>query len=348
MRLGLLCLVIGSVAFASNSKLAPPSKNTPVPFDADLFRRDAQVISGHGEFLYWRVQEGALDYALKMRGQAWGPTPSYAQGVFKNGTFNGDPGFRLAMSFFRAPKYWEVKWQYTRLTAAGSNSANAPTAANQFLTGTWPQLIATPLRKARSYLHLNYNTADLLVDRFFNPNPHLRLRLIGGGTVAWMNQDWNIYYSNALGQASHVRNRWKYVGGGFRVGTMVDWYWGLDVYVTALATTGLLMGSYQNQAEQTTSMAVDAADNPSIPVRHSKYQDVRSVYTLQFYFGPSYQKNFTNNRIEVFLGYEINSWFNIHEVYRSTASTAAASKETWINGSGIALQGLTTRLTVDF
>src|SRR3990167_3721294 len=61
----------------------PPEKSQPLPplpFDADLFRRATQVLSFHGEFLFWRVQEGSLDYAMTMRNSAWGPTNSYAQG----------------------------------------------------------------------------------------------------------------------------------------------------------------------------------------------------------------------------------------------------------------------------
>src|SRR5690348_11615708 len=72
----------------------------PPPFDADLYRRDVQAFTLSGEFLYWRVQEGALDYALSMTGTAWGPSECYAQGTYQNATFNGDPGFRMSLRFF--------------------------------------------------------------------------------------------------------------------------------------------------------------------------------------------------------------------------------------------------------
>src|SRR5438132_3804451 len=97
----------------------------PIPFsdecapDADLFRQEAQIFAGNAEFLYWTVAEGDLDYALKMTHAAWGPTPAYAQGRYESANFDMDPGVRVALHYFRAPHYWEVKWQYTRLTSVG-------------------------------------------------------------------------------------------------------------------------------------------------------------------------------------------------------------------------------------
>ena len=328
--------------------LEAKNQSTPPPFDADLFRKDAQVWSGHAEFLFWRVQESSLDYALSMSQSAWGPSNCYASGYFENATFNGDPGFRIGVSFFRAPKYWEVKANYTRLTARGSNSAGKPDPNTQYLTGTWPQVFTNPMAGATSRIHMNYNVADLLVDRVFHPNPHLRLRVLGGGLVAWINQNWDVSYNDSSNNQTAINNQWKFIGGGLSTGTCVDWYWGRDVYITASASFGALLGSYQNRSKQTTNYQISSDYNTSLPLRNAHYKDVRPSFTVQFLFGPSYQKNFTNSRMEFFLGYEINTWMNLHEIYRSTSGSGSAEKQTWINTGAVALQGLTTRLTVDF
>jgi hypothetical protein len=328
--------------------LTAKEKSSTPPFDADLFRKDVEVFSAHGEFLFWRVQEGCLDYAMTMNQSAWGPSNCYANGNFKSATFGGDPGFRLGLSFFRAPKYWEVRAGYTRLTAEGNNSAHKPSSSTEYLTGTWPQIFTSPVAKAKSHIHMNYNVADLCVDRVFNPNPHLRLRFLGGGLVGWINQDWRITYNDSFNNYTKISNRWKFIGGGLKIGTMVDWYWGRDVYITANSSLGALLGSYKNKAKQTTNFPIDVSYNTSLPVRDAHFSDVRPTFTAQFIFGPSYQKNFTKNRIELFAGYELNVWLNLQEIYRSTSGSGSAAKETWINSSMIALQGLTTRLTIDF
>ena len=324
----------------------PKSPNGKQPaFDADLYRKNEQVWSAHAEFLFWRVQEGSLDYALRMKQPVGGP-PYYAQGTVKKATFNGDPGFRVAASFFRAEHFWDVKGQYTRLTATGSNSTGKPDASTQYLTGTWPQITTNPLSGARSDIHMNYNVFDLWVDRVFNPNPHLRMRIIGGGSTAWINQDWKVRYYDSTGISTSIRNRWSYAGGGLLFGAMFDWYWGLNVYMTALGKMGTYIGAYHNRASQKSGFP---GSNPDVPVLNTDFHDCRPAFTIQGYLGPSWQKNFPRNRVEVFLGYEVNTWFNLQEVYQSTAATGAyTGGQTWIDTGLIALQGLTTRVTVDF
>lgn len=316
--------------------------------EPDLFRKDEQIYSGTAEFLYWTVAEGGLDYALKMRHDAWGPTPSYAQGRYENATYNMDPGFRVGLLFFRALHYWEVKWQYTRMTNRGENRSSKPSTDQKFLTGTWPQITDQPLSGAHSRIHLNYNVFDWLIDRVFIPNPHLRLRVIGGAIAAWMDQDWKVRYNDSTPSYTTIRNKWHFVGAGLKTGTMFDWYWTGDLYMTAQGFVGLLMGKYSNHSKQTTTFQPLAGDNTSIPIRDTSYHDVRPAVTAQMLLGPSYQKNFCKNRLEIFAGFEMNMWFNLQEVYRSTSGTAFQAKETWINSSLLALYGLTTRVTVDF
>ncbi len=351
MKWVLLSVVLFAVPMAAISKNIQTPNSCCIPEDEcepDLFRKDEQIYSGSAEFLYWTVAEGGLDYAQKMRHAAWGPTPSYAQGRYENASYDMDPGVRVALLYFRALHYWEVKWQYTRMTNRGKNHAGKPGVGQKFLTGTWPQITDQPLSGAHSRIHLNYNVFDWLIDRVFIPNPHLRLRVVGGALAAWMDQDWKVFYTDSTSSYTTIRNKWHFVGAGLKTGTMFDWYWTGDLYMTAQGFLGLLMGKYSNHAKQTTTFQPAAGDNTSIPIRDTSYHDVRPAVTAQMLIGPSYQKNFCHNRIEIFAGFEMNMWFNLQEVYRSTAGTASQAKETWINSSLLALYGLTTRLTVDF
>lgn len=346
MKKILFCaLTLSAPIFALSPEKAPDDETDG---GLDLFRKNEQVYSGHAEFLYWGVTEGALDYALKMRQDSWGPSPSYAQGRFERASFDFDPGFRIALTYFRARHYWEVKWQYTRITSSGHNTVSKPSANQKYLTGTWPQITSAPLAEAKSHIHLNYNVFDYNVDRVFIPNPHLRLRVIGGAIAAWMSQDWKVHYTDSTPNTTTIRNRWSYGGAGLKTATMVDWYWTGELYMTALGSFGVLMGKYTNHAQQTTTVKPLSEDNTAVPIRNTSYSDVRPVFTGQMIFGPSWQRNFPKNRLEVFAGFEMNIWFNLQEVYRSTAGTAFEAKQTWINTGLLALYGLTTRVTVDF
>lgn len=339
----LLAICLTASAAATTNKTQ--TQKQPVPYDADLFRRDEPVFAFHGSFLYWRVQESTNDYALKQQYTATDAINTYGMGKYHNATFDGEPGFRIAASYFRAPHYWEIWGQYTRLSASGHNTTYPSGKSGEYLVGTWSmptyQDSPTALKEASTHLHMNYNTADLLTDRFFNPNPHLRIRLLGGGTMAWMNHNFDITYVNTVNETSQIKNFWKFIGGGLKIGTMIDWFCGWDIYLTTTFTGSTLLGTYKNKVKQTFS-------GQSEPVGYAKYADVRPTFCFQTIFGPSWQKNFTSSRLEIFAGYEMNAWFNLSETYRSSSGSAQEFKVTNVNSSMLALQGLTFRTSIDF
>jgi hypothetical protein len=320
-----------------------------IPFDADLFRRCTEVFAINGDFLYWQVLTGNIDYALKMKEPTWGPSDSYAQGDFESGSYSLDPGFRLGLLYFRALHDWEAKIEYTRMTGRGKNTSTNPDSDVIHLTPTWPvQPSNIALEMATSDIDFNYNVFDLLIDRHFTPNWHLRLRYGGGFTVAWMDQEWKIRYIDRVNNETNVRNEWGYTGAGLKLFSMVDWFWGYDLYMTGKFAFATLIGRYTNESWQKQTFAPTINDNPDIPVRNTHFSDTRPAFTTQFLFGPSWQRKFDSTRIEAFAGYEMNFWFNLQNVYHSTSGSPTAAKETWINNSLLGLHGLSTRLTVDF
>lgn len=317
----------------------------------DLFNKDESSFMISGEFLYWTVNEGALDYAVRMRGPSWGPSDSYAQGDMERAEYDWDPGYRLAIGYYRAPNFWEADFQLTHIRIKGhTHHIRPPAEEKRFMTATWPQVFTTPLEKATSSIHLHYQVADLTANRVFHPfdNPHLRLRLIGGVSEVWINQGWKIRYMDAASAQTSVNNKWRYWGFGFRTGFAFDWFWGKDFYVSGRATTSLVSGHYHNHAKQETNAVLQAGDDTSVPVRDMRYKDYRIAFSAQFLLGPSYQKSFSSWRMEFFTGYEMTIWSNLQEIYRSTGSSASEPKETWINKGLIALQGLTARATFNF
>lgn len=338
MKLAPFLLCLSSVAFASQP-VPPPNPVEPPGWDADLWRQNEQLWAGHAEFLYWATVEGGLNYAVKMNHP--GPDISAAIGKFHNSEYNIEPGLRVSVSFFRAPHYWELWYSYTRLTARGTDRVSAPSGTGEFLDAAWPFPGSDPLTNAKSSIHLNYNVADGYFCRVFHPNEHLRVRMIGGISGTWLDQTLGISYKDAIGNTEFVRTQWKYWGCGLRGGIMGDWYWYSDFYITSRATLAAYVGNYRNRTYQ-------AASTQSLPLRNADYTDARGVINAQFLLGPSWQKSHPKWRIELFAGYEINMWANLQEVYHSTLGTPQAPKETWINSSLLTLNGLTTRITIDY
>jgi hypothetical protein len=235
------------------------------------------------------------------------------------------------------------------MTSRGHSSAGKPDPTTEYLNGTWPQVLTEPLAGAETSVHLNYNVADFLVDRYFIPNPHLRMRAVAGITGAWMDQNWSIFYYDSSLRNTHIRSRWNYGGVGLKIGTMVDWFWTNDLYLSARASLGALMGHYRNRTKQTaTNPPTVGVENTAIPLRNADYTDTRPATSLQLLLGPSYQKSFSSMRLEAFVGYELTVWANLQEVYRSTAGSATAAKETLMNTGLLSFQGVTARITTDF
>lgn len=329
---------------AQEEALKSPPKETAL----DLYNQNQPAFILSGELLFWTVNEGAVDYVHRMKTPAWSPTSSYAQGDVENANFDWDPGLRVGIGYYRAENFWEALAEYTYLQVEGKDQTKKPPEGSRFMTGTFPQIFTSPMQKATSHIQFHYQLADLLASRVFHPeaNPHLRLRLIGGIALGWLHQDWKVRYFDPTNVVTTTFNRWHYWGIGLRLGMSFDWFLGKDIYFSGKYSTALLMGHYHNHAKQETNAPLNPGDDPSIPVRDTRFKDYRMTFTNQFLLGLTYEKSFGKRRIEAFAGYELTFWTNLQEVYRSTDGPPQNAKETWKDSGLIGLQGLTVRLSL--
>lgn len=347
--MGLSCLTICLQAHKADEKVSQPK----VSYDTDLFRENKKVLFVNAEFLYWTVNESALDYALVMKSPAWG-SPTQGVGHYKVIDFGWNPGFRLNFGYFNAPHYWDTFVQYTYFRCKGQEETHAPNAPNRYLNGTWPQpafdpLEEIPLEKARSAVDFSLDLVEGLFTRRFHPNPHLRMRLYGGVSVSWLRQNWNIHYRDTEQNTSHLHNQWRFTGAGIRAGYMVDWFLGKGgFYFTGLVSAAMYAGHYHNVSKQHSSDSNGGQFNTELPFRNVHYKDTRLVPHFQLLAGPSWQMAFTKYRTELFIGYELNFWTNVHEVYRTTISAPTQAKATNMSNSVVGIQGLTVRWNLDF
>lgn len=291
------------------------------------------------EFLYWTVEEGVLDYAVRMNKSTTGD-PTFAIGNYKIADYDFRPGYRVSIAWYNCPKYWEATAQYTWLYNKGSNSAFDPSEEDRFLNPTWQTISQGPFQKASSLIDLHYHVGDLIIARVFDPNPHLRMRLLGGLTSSYIEQSWKIRYRNFDDEFDRVKNKWRFFGGGVRLGTTIDWFWGYQFYLTGRANFATLLGTYKNEARQITT--------DKVLVRDATYDDHRFALHGQVMLGPSWQKPCECWSIEAFVGYEFNVWLNLQEIIRSDLSDIENPKETRHARGLFGLHGLTARLTLGF
>ncbi len=326
--------------FGTNAPPPQPPVEEPVPYDGDLFRKDKKAVFATGEYLLWKVSEGAVDYSVEMNKPAHSPGDTFAIGNYHNAKFDWASGLRVGLGWFNAPHYWDVGFQYTFLPADGNNSAHRPHKKHEFLNGTWAQPDLAPLTKANSHIALRYHLLDVFFSRRFHTNNHLRVNVFGGVASAFIYHKWKILYEDLAHHHSRLKTNWHFEGTGLRLGLKLDWFLGGDFYLTGLASSAILSGWYVNKIRQTTS--------GSGLIRDTEFHDIRLAYNAQFMTGPSWQKAFDKIRVEVMAGYELAIWSNLHEVFRSSHGPATATKETFINNSNLSLQGLVIRTNIDF
>ncbi|KPK32216.1 MAG: hypothetical protein AMS24_04760, partial [Chlamydiae bacterium SM23_39] len=316
-----------------------------IPYDADLFKKDTTVTFLDLEFLYWTANAGNLEYSFKYDKNISDVDTIYGVGKFKFADYDYNPGFRIALGWFNAPKYWQIYSQFTWVKIKGKNSSTED--ISNILVATFPQaaILDDRLSKAKSSLKLNNEIGDILISRVFIPNPHLRLRLLGGLTGGRIKQRWKIDYIDVELQKEKVLNQFKFLGIGFRAGLDFDWFWGRNFYLTGKTSLASLAGKYKN-----TGKIFDYTND--LCYNNHRYNQFRGAYNLQFLMGPSYQKAFEKTRIEFLLAYELNSWFNILEVVRTSGKSIFSYPFTEelanINNGALLLHGLTVKLNIDF
>lgn len=288
------------------------------------------------EFLYWTAEVNAVDYALQTN------NPVFSEcgvGDFQNADYSYDPGFRVGLRYRNGPRYWEISAAYTWLNVSGKDSVEDTV---NLITPTYlPDLLMT-VTNGNSDIKLWYNILDVLAARVFDPNPHLRMRVSGGITGAWIEQNWKVTYSDTMNFVSTLNQKWTYRAVGYRVGAAFDWFWIWDIYLTGKASVGMTVGKYVNLSKQSSQFSM----NPNLTFRDSRYEDYRIATHLQMLLGFSYQKLCQCVDYEIFAGYEFNAWNNLNEIFRCQGDSEFMN--TLINNGLLGLHGLNVRLTVSF
>lgn len=287
-----------------------------------------------GEYLLWKAEEGELDYILT-NAQPYGFTG--ATGKLKEAGFDWASGLRVAAGVVFSPDYWTLEGQYTWIKPTGEDSAHA--SSSNLLQGTYNQSNSSPIQSAHSRIILSYQLGELILAKRFQFSNQILCRFHSGLIGAWIEQDWNIYYKDS-NPPGHIHQKWQFQGGGLQVGIMGDWFFGRGVSMLVQARGALLYGAYDNHLHNTSGSNL---------VEGPKYHDHRVASTLQIILGPSWGRVYRYWGVNISVGYELNVWFNLQQVLRSFDKTGAPNgRDSRHSNANVALQGVTTRLQLDF
>jgi len=296
-----------------------------------------------GEYLYWRTLEGTTDYALL--NQTPTPTESSAIGKYKEAKFDWDSGLRIGVGYRFQPNFWEANLQWTYFSNSGKQLVRAPISPSlSVLVGTFNQTTNGVMLRAKSDIDISFNIIDFSLGKRLFIQDQLLLKFFTAISGAWIDQEWRIDYKSNVNN-DFLKLKWDFSGGGIRSGFFVDWFlgWGFGIH-TQLSGAGYV-GSYHNTSKYTEQTSLGAINTR----RDSRFDDTRFVFNLQYQLGLDWGMNFrSGGNLNFFLGYEIQPWFNLHEVNRALFASGTTSRDSRLSRGLVAPQGLTASAKVNF
>ncbi|NGX60065.1 MAG: hypothetical protein KR126chlam3_01227 [Chlamydiae bacterium] len=327
--------IVSTASLSARELLCEQCEAEPQPCCPEYLFVERSQIYVSGEFLYWTVEEGQLDYALKEK-TAPSDTAFFATGDYKTADYDWRPGYRVGLTYYHCPKYWEMTAEYTWLFDKGTDSVTS-----DFIRPTRLTDASGPFVSAKSHIDFHYHLGDFYATRVFDPSPHVRLRFFGGLTGGYLEESLKIRYKNIFDVSERIKEKWRFWGGGVRAGLRVDWFWGCQFYLTGKSSFATLVGKYKNEESQ-------FRPSDKVFFGNAKYDEPRFAMHAQFLIGPSWQIPCDCWSFELIAAYESNIWFNLHERIRSLPDFPDQPTETLYANGLLGMHGLTLRLNLGF
>ncbi|MCB0510887.1 MAG: hypothetical protein KDC82_08985 [Bacteroidetes bacterium] len=311
------------------------------------------------EFLYWKAIQGSSDWAIQGQiGTQNGSNEAVGQiGKFHIAKFDWDPGFRVYTGLQFNPHFWELIGEYTYYHSSRNSilypvnqelALNEPNMLPYALIGTYPQFTDSATSVAKIKTHLNYNGANLYIGKrlFFSS---IFLKFYMGLTGGWLNEEWRFVY---IGTSMNPnKQKWKFHGGGMRIGLNTDWALGYGFTLLGKFSIAELLGYYRQKSFSFSTNTGPDGNGIGNIVQNVTYSDNRIATNLQFFMGISYSRKLCKSLItSIYIGYEINSWLNLHETIQSVSSSTRSfdGRSTLLKRGTLSLHGLTTGMSFYF
>jgi len=296
------------------------------------------------DFLYWNAYESGLDFVYTdafNSGNFFG-----GQGDIERTTFDWHMGFRVGLGYNFQPDYWRIELDYNNFNPNGYK--NQSTLNNQVLAGTFPEYTITNLAKAFSHISLRTHIGDLYLSKAFQISRNINLSFLSGIRGIWFKQNWEVTYEGQQpgGYREVIKPKWRFKGFGLRAGMNVDWQCGKGINWTAMTALAAIYGNYDNRMRL---YREDFVTLDRLTFQNTHYDDFRIVENVQLAMGPSYEKAFKHWGLKAAALYEMNLFFNVHQVDRDEFyNTVNHNAQTRTVNAMLQMHGVTVQLQASF
>lgn len=292
------------------------------------------------EFLCWKTNESELDFVY---------TDSVNQGATEgvgslaSARFDWQPGVRIGASFNFSPDYFDLIFQYLDYRPSGSKSETRHGLSDNILIGTFVEHTGNSIGKAKSHIDLCWQQGDILLAKRFHPSKQTLATFFCGTTIGYLDQTWKInnypFQVPPGGTFNPIRENWRFIGAGGKAGIDFDFYFGTGFSLNLKAFGSLVYGHYKNHFSNKLNTEIRA---------NTKLNDHRIANNWQFFIGPEWGYMFKHWGLQLAAGYELNIWYNLHEVLRSLEDTGGNARPSTHSNSPISIQGFTGSVKANF
>jgi major outer membrane protein len=306
----------------------PGVKNFNLPIDhAGYF--------GYAEFLWWKLNETTLDYATHKNFATNAQETSSALALGHQHVVDIDyhPGFRLGLGYRFSKDLWELSGVYTYFYSKGDDDVHCGQC--QFNNPALPSFIdmnvASNLNaviEGKANLRFWYRVGDIELAKSFSFAKKTSARFIVGPTMAFIQQHFHtvsIDNTNAVSscpaQQTKTKMDWNFSGGGIKIA--VDSHWNVLERFSFLFGGHLsaLYGYYINKWHANRFLLPAGPCSASTELQKNKFsnatfKDRRNIFGTRIFGGIAYNHPFKSCNLEVYINYELNTWFNLTDQYR--------------------------------
>ncbi len=291
------------------------------------------------DFLYWKTQEGGLDFAYD---DALTLPQHGIQGDISRATYEWKAGFRVGFRAMFNNNDWIFEGLYGLICPRGTKQDIPP--EGKLLSSTFPLAQSFNLQKATSEIKIRLNFTDMLLEKCFQPTNAISVRYLNGITMMWIKRRWELIFSNNNNDKRIFQPKWNFKGGGVKTGIDYDWYIGKGFNWSGRSAIAGIFGNYDNwmKAFNKSSTNIDTV------VENAHLDDFRMVTNLQLRMGPSWQTEFKNAVFKLYLNYETNIWINLSQTNRSLYQNATNNAQSRYIPSSFHMHGLTLFVLAKF
>jgi hypothetical protein len=312
---------------STTSSTVSKNQNTEVTLPSSSpYAANGTRLYAIAEWLYFQANESGLAYAINNEDFDILDDCIMGSGSVGQPKFDWHSGFRLGLGYNLPHDEWDMQllwtWYEDQADSNEHSPGESPTIFPLFVHPNIynPQSIAACLDAGAS-LFMHLNILDLDIGKQFRLSKSLSLKPHTGIRTAWLNQNYNINYSNLFDKSgevvldeysTNIKNDFWGIGILAALGSQWDIKWGLSLFGDGAIS--LLYGFFDNSYSE--SFITPTGAGNVVVTNDNSFRASRAIMDLQL--GLRWTSSAIKEKVKIVLqaGWEQHLFFSQNQIIR--------------------------------